>query len=174
MIKNIRHHSAGVAIVEFAIILPLLVVILAGITELGRALYQQNTLYKSVSAGARYLARAANVIDKTTCVLPTGTAAEATARNLVIYGEKAATGSPLLPNLDSADDTVAQITISSNLEDDFPKTDLDGVSVTEDICVISINAEVNFKGIFGEIVIPFSTIGTFKIRAETEERYIGL
>jgi len=176
MIKKIRQYTAGVAIVEFAIILPLLIIILAGITELGRALYQQNTLYKSVSAGARYLARAADVLDDNCDPItgPTWTAALATARNLVIYGEKTATASPLLPGLDSGDSAIAQIVILPRLEDDFPKTDLDGATVTEDICVISVNAEVNFQGIFGEIVIPFSTIGTFKIRAETEERYIGL
>ena len=45
--------QGGVAMVEFAIVLPLLILILFGTTEIGRALYQQNALYKAVSTGSR-------------------------------------------------------------------------------------------------------------------------
>ena len=46
----------GVAAVEMGIVLGLLVVIVFGITELGRALYQYDALTKSARAAARYLA----------------------------------------------------------------------------------------------------------------------
>lgn len=161
-------HS-GVAMLEFAIILPLLLMILFGITELGRALYQQNTLYKAVSTGSRYLARAGNIIN-TDCVPQTGwTTATDTAQNLIIYGATTAGSTPLIPNLDAA----TAITINAGSRE-LTKTPLEGEEVVEQVCIITITAEAAFAGLFGEVVIPFTSIETFMIRAETEDRYIGL
>lgn len=82
---NARHPplQRGVALVEFALILPLLLLLALLATEFGRALYQYNTLAKSVRDAARYLS-----------VQAPGTRI-AEARNLVVYGSVAATGAPL-------------------------------------------------------------------------------
>ncbi len=156
--------------VEFAIVLPLLVMLLFGITELGRALYQENTLYKSVSSGARYLARVNDILtfdDEGNCTTvgdwPDATSHSA-AENLIVYGNTLGVGPPLLPNLD--DSGAVTITVESR---SLIKTD-----ETVATCVIIVQAETAFSGFFGEIVIPFTSIETFFIRAETEERYIGL
>ncbi|MCW8917683.1 MAG: pilus assembly protein [Gammaproteobacteria bacterium] len=164
--------SRGVAMVEFAIVLPLLLMLLFGITELGRALYQQNSLYKAVASGARYLARVNDVLafDTNGNCTTAGPAwpdsgSLTAAQNLIIYGNTAVTGTPLIPNLDASD--AVTITVAPH---PLPKTD----GSTVNVCVITINAEAEFSGLFGAIVIPFTTLETFKIRAETEERYIGL
>ena len=156
--------------VEFAIVLPLLVMLLFGITELGRALYQQNTLYKSVSSGARYLARVNGVLtvnDEGGCTSvgawPDTTSLSA-AENLIVYGNTSGDGAPLLPNLDDSNAVTIAVESRSLIKTD--KTVL--------TCVITVDAEAAFAGFFGEIVIPFTSIETFVIRAETEERYIGL
>ena len=47
----------GVAAVEFGLLLPLLVVMLFGTTELGRAIYSYNTLDKTVRDAARHLSQ---------------------------------------------------------------------------------------------------------------------
>ena len=155
--------------VEFAIVLPLLILILFGTTEIGRALYQQNALYKAVSTGSRYLARVNGILD-TDCVQQTGWGdAVTTTQNLIIYGTTAVTPSPLIPNLDA----VGAITITIR-DPDLTKTPLDGEAVSEKICVITINAEADFSGLFGDVAIPFTNIQPLMIRAETEERYIGL
>lgn len=51
------HHSKqnGVAAIEFAILLLPMIVILLGITEFGRAIYQYNTVTKAVRDATRYL-----------------------------------------------------------------------------------------------------------------------
>lgn len=74
-----RHHR-GVALVEFTLILPLLLILTFITTEFGRALYQYNTLAKSVRDAARYLS----------IQLPNTKITEA--RNLVVYGNTAGTG----------------------------------------------------------------------------------
>ena len=163
--------------VEFAIVLPLMVMLLFAITELGRALYQQNTLYKSVSSGARYLARVNDVTD----VLAIDDAGNCTtlaeswpdnssrdaAENLIIYGNLTGEGAPLLPNLDDIDAVTIKV-------ESRPLRKTDETTPTVPTCVITVDAKAAFSGFFGEIVIPFTSIETFDIHAETEERYIGL
>jgi hypothetical protein len=49
--------EAGVAAIEMALLLPLLILLLFGVTEFGRATYQYNALAKSVRDSARYLSQ---------------------------------------------------------------------------------------------------------------------
>lgn len=61
--KPLTQHPAtvkqqqGIAVVEFTIALPLLLFIMFAGAEVGRLLYQYNTLAKATEDGARYLAR---------------------------------------------------------------------------------------------------------------------
>jgi Flp pilus assembly protein TadG len=64
----------GTAAVEMALLMPILLVILAGITEVGYAFYQASTLERGLRAGATYAARAD---------LPLSAAAITTTENLV-------------------------------------------------------------------------------------------
>ena len=84
-VSNMKHKQAqaGAAIVEFALILPLLLILTFITTEFGRALYQYNILTKSVRNAARYLAiqsPGARIIESA---------------NLVVYGSLDNTGLPL-------------------------------------------------------------------------------
>lgn len=76
-------RQQGVALVEFALLLPFMLVLTFTVTEIGRAYYQYNTIAKSVREAARYLSvRAPNVdVDK--------------ARNIVVYGNPNGQGAPL-------------------------------------------------------------------------------
>jgi len=73
----------GVALVEFALILPFLLLLSLITVEFGRAIWQYNTLTKSVRDAARYLS------------LQTPGTKMAQAKNLVVYGNLAGTGAPL-------------------------------------------------------------------------------
>ena len=78
-------RQKGVAIVEFALILPFLLLLTFITTEFGRAIWQYNTLTKSVRDSARYLS----------IQTPGDPVAIAKARNLTVYGNLAGTGTPL-------------------------------------------------------------------------------
>ena len=78
-----KHKQSGTAIVEFALVLPLLLILTFITTEFGRALYQYNILTKSVRNAARYLA-----------IQSPGTKITESS-NLVVYGSLRNTGSPL-------------------------------------------------------------------------------
>lgn len=86
-----KRTQRGVALVEFALVLPLLVLLAMITAEVGRALYQYNTLAKAVRDGARYLSVRVASPDNTSH-----------AKNLVVFGNTAGTGNPLLPGLSLA------------------------------------------------------------------------
>jgi Flp pilus assembly protein TadG len=85
-----NQNQRGVALIEFALVLPLLLVLTFMVTEFGRAIYQYGVLTKSVRDAARYL----------TIQTPNTKAAEAA--NLVVYGTTTAGTTPLVPGLTTA------------------------------------------------------------------------
>ena len=82
--KNREH---GVALVEFAFVLPLLLLLSLACTELGRAVYRYNSTAKVVRNAVRYLS------------MQTPGTHVTEARNLVLYGNVAGTGPLLDPAL---------------------------------------------------------------------------
>jgi Flp pilus assembly protein TadG len=97
--------QGGTAAIEFLIAVPLLLLLLIGVSEFGRILYQYNTLTKSTRDAARYLSANARWGSTGTIVLDSTDITET--RNLVVYGNTAGTGDSLLPNLVPADVSVS-------------------------------------------------------------------
>lgn len=85
-----RRTQQGVALVELALIIPLLLLMTFITTEFGRAMYEYNAVVKSTRDAVRYLS-----------VQTPGTKITE-ARNLVVYGNTAGTGSPLARGLSLA------------------------------------------------------------------------
>ncbi len=54
---RLTRDARGNAVVEFALVLPLLLLLLTGITEIGRAYYQANAVEKGLRAGALFVGR---------------------------------------------------------------------------------------------------------------------
>lgn len=85
----------GASTVEFAMLLPLLLLLVVMVSEFGIRFYQLNTLTKSVQDAARYLSDVS--------VNKTNTAADYTiAGNLAVYGNTTGTGNPVLSGLTTA------------------------------------------------------------------------
>lgn len=91
------HKQRGVATIEFAICAPVLFLMMLATAELGRAMFQYNTLVKTVRDGARYVATNAAV--GTTRVVSISTDRRNETINLVRTGNVAGTGAALLPGL---------------------------------------------------------------------------
>ncbi len=79
----------GSALAELALSMGLLVALVFGITEFGRAIYQYDTIAKAARDAARYLSTQspgnATAIGDATC--------------LAVYGNPSCTGNPLVPGL---------------------------------------------------------------------------
>jgi Flp pilus assembly protein TadG len=104
MVLSAIGHERGVATVEFAVVLPLMLLLILGVTEIGRAIVRYNAVTKAVRDGARYAA--AQALLGTTGVVNVDAALQSDVANLVVYGNTAGTGSPLVEGL-----TTAQITV---------------------------------------------------------------
>jgi len=155
--------------VELAIVIIPLVMIVFGITELGRALYQDNSLTKAVNIGARYIARQPDLLyppyaENNPCgVADSGrwSNVQGEAKNLIICGRRDCSGEePVVPGLVEDHITIGTPELVTGY----------GGSPA---CVIEVSARTPFSPIFGDVVIPFTSVGLFDLTARTEERYIG-
>ena len=90
-----KTRQKGTAIVEFALILPLLLMLTMITTEFGRAIYQYNTIVKSLRNATRYLSLQTPITDTKITA----------AKNLVVFGNIAGDGPALVPGL-----TLSQVT----------------------------------------------------------------
>ena len=95
---NLLRRDNGGAIIEMAIVFPILLLLFVGVAEVGRLFYTYTTLAKATKLGARYLSNQRNIT--------TGTTAERDAlvlqaKHLVVCGYQDCTGrSPIVPGLD--------------------------------------------------------------------------
>lgn len=94
---NKRLKQAGLATIEMMIVTPVLLLLMLGVSELGKAFMQQNTLNKSVRDAARQVSSFALLGTTGTVLITPALAADA--RNLVVFGNVAGLGNPQLPGL---------------------------------------------------------------------------
>ena len=87
-LHRLRRDESGVQLVEAAIVVPIFLVLFAATAEFGRYFYEYTTLAKATRVGARFLTTS-----------EVGTVGDTAAKNIVVFGNAAGTGSPLLPNL---------------------------------------------------------------------------
>lgn len=87
-LQRLRRDERGIQLVEAAIVVPIFLVLFAATAEFGRFFYEYTTLAKAARGGARYLSTS-----------EVGTVGDTAAKNIVVFGNPAGTGSPLLPNL---------------------------------------------------------------------------
>jgi Flp pilus assembly protein TadG len=94
---NRRVRITGLAVVEAAIVLPLLLLLMLAVGEVGRAFIQYTLLSHRVTAAARFVAD--NAYQGTTGVPTLTNAVASQARNLVIYGTTVNSSFPAVPGL---------------------------------------------------------------------------
>lgn len=85
--KKSRRTQHGAALIELALITPMLLLLTFITTEFGRAVYEYNAVVKSTRDAVRYLS------------VQTPNTHITEARNLIVYGNTAGTGAPLARGL---------------------------------------------------------------------------
>jgi Flp pilus assembly protein TadG len=154
------NKARGAALVELALVLPVVLMMVFGITELGRALFQLNSLAKAADGGVRYLSRSWAVLDENCQPTAGWSAAAAATANYVVFGNSGGQGQPRLPGLSAAGVTVTAV--------------YGEVAGSEDpACIIQVEASVPFQGVFGDNVVPFTQLGPIDLTTRREARYIG-
>ena len=128
------HKQKGSSTVEFALVIPLLLLLIVMGSEFGIMFYRLNALTKSVDIATRYLSDIEH-------------SSTATAKNLAVYGNPTGTGPAIVPGL-----TVANIVISN------PNAQHVEVAVTYDAQLIlggTLDALMNY----GKKIMPGSVGG---------------
>jgi len=107
MMRKAFHRQTGIATVEFAIVLPVLVILLLATTEIGRAMVRYNALTKAVQEGARYAA--AYALLGSTGAVNVDAQLLTEVRNVVVYGNTSGLGRPVLGGLQTAQVNVVDL-----------------------------------------------------------------
>lgn len=122
-VSSFIHEDSAAAAVEFAIVLPLLLVLFAGFVEFGDMLLQQIYLEKAARDAGRYLSQWSG---DPTCTTSTGCAGSpgticssgnpstvaTAATNLVLYNSLCSATTPLIANLTASDVVITEPTSS--------------------------------------------------------------
>jgi Flp pilus assembly protein TadG len=87
-VSAFRRDDRGVQLVELALVMPVLILLFAAVAEFGRYYQSYTTLAKGTRVAARYLATA-----------PYAGCEDLAAKNLLVYGNVAGTGSPIVNGL---------------------------------------------------------------------------
>jgi Flp pilus assembly protein TadG len=126
-----RQPAKGLAIIEMAIILPILILLTLAAGEFGRAFIQYSRLSHRVQSAARFVAE--NALQGTTGVALLTATVHTQARNLVVYGTPSVGTTPAVPGL-SPDDVVVTVTPAG---------------------VISVSINYAYKPVIGEVFPAF-------------------
>ncbi|HYJ89025.1 MAG TPA: TadE family protein [Pyrinomonadaceae bacterium] len=101
-IRRLGRNERGVQLAELAIVLPVLLILFGATAEFGRYFYEYTTLAKAARIGTRYLITA-----------DVSTVEYDNAKNLVVFGNTAGTGAPLIDGL-----TVDHVIVTAKNSDD--------------------------------------------------------
>jgi Flp pilus assembly protein TadG len=116
--RSVASHrrQRGLAMVEFAISAPVMLLLLFGTVEFGHFMIEYSTLNDSVRDAARYVANVA--LNGTDGLLVQGgawTTLVGQGQNLAVYGNLSGTGTPLLPSLAPAQIAMTADTATNNI-----------------------------------------------------------
>lgn len=155
----------GAAALEMTLVMPLLMVLLGGTVEMGRALHHHHVLEMSVRDATRYLSKAAVVgaSASTPCAAPTAGTAVATAQRIAMYGTTLATAPPLLAYWSAAQpQTLCVHSLTRTLTDE--------TGATFDVTVIRMEVGVDYEDLG---LLTLIGIDAMRLTAAHEEVYIG-
>jgi hypothetical protein len=147
--NKIWRNAAGASAVEFALMLPVFLLVTAGMIDLGRALYQTNSIEKGLRAGAMYAARNSYPLTATQ---------KSEAENIVKKGNRTGTGKYLVDGWSDP----ASLNISTTTEV------LDGTPIP----VYHFDAAVPFDPLLPGLLSALD-LDQIKIRLSHEQAYIG-
>ncbi len=155
-IAHALNYQSGLAMVEFAVALPFLLLMLVAFTELGRAFYTYSTLTKSVENGARYIAGESLTSVGHANLTATKILA---ARNLVLYGNIGGHGESLVEGLRSSDITVA-CTYG---------TSAGHCATNNGVAPLTVSAELSFSPVMGDTLnrVVGQNVFPVKLRASS-------
>ncbi len=157
--------TRGTSLIEMGLLMPLLLVLMGGLLEVGRALHHHHVLETSVRDAARYLARVPDVGQPvgTPCGAPPAGSAAETARKLAMYGTTLNGVPPLLVYW--SDDQPQEVCIETATRS---LTDENGV--TFDVPVIRMTVAMDYEDLG---LLGLAGLDAVRLTASHEEIHVG-
>lgn len=145
-LRSKANPQRGVAMVEFLISVPFMLLLFAAVSEFGIIFYTQTTLNTAVNDSARFLStQTKNTIGDTVITAEDRT----NATNLVVYGNILGNGQPLVNDLASSDVTITCLYGSTAHSDG---TECNDHAVITSLSAISVKAEVQYVPVLGSML----------------------
>lgn len=163
----------GAALTEFALVLPVLVVVMGFIGEFSRAVYQYHVAEKGVKSAARYLAR---VPDVTSCATSSFDSYKTNAITMAQRGSFDMSDPFVLNNWTTASDVQVSVTCISNPVDPVTKQSPYYGPELIPVITVSTSFEFNDLGMLNIIKLLKSDSqdrGAIEISASHREVYVG-
>lgn len=159
LVKSRRSRSStssGAAVLETAVVLPVIIVLMGGIYDFGRAYATMSAAQKSLRGAVRYLTLQP-------LAFACSSTAQTKARNLALFGNTDGTGNALVHGWKASDISVSVLDIN-----DDPITDCSGVPSLVKIAMTS--SKVPYDSLMWGIVgLPNS----INMSVSHQERWIG-
>lgn len=144
MVIHTDKKQQGIAAIEFAIVVPVMLFLMMATAEFGRVFYHYNTLTKAVQTGARY---ASKPLLSTSELTNIDAAFKQKIQNFVVYGNENGGGAAVLNGFAASNTNVS---ISSNVAD---KT-------------ITIEAQYNYNfSVLGDLPFIGFTLPTLTLKS---------
>ena len=148
-------RQQGLAMVEFTLVLPVLLLLLLSLGEIGRMLYQYNVLLQASRDADRFVAN--NAWDSTLGAVSLGSTLLTQTKNVAVYGVPANTGTAVVSGLTTGNVVVAAV-----------GTDHVRVTITYTFCPVigAGNCTGSLPGFFGnQIALSIPLVATTVMRA---------
>ncbi|WP_352628297.1 TadE/TadG family type IV pilus assembly protein [Mesorhizobium sp. M0227] len=164
-LHRFRHDRSGTALVEMALIAPLMLVLSAGVFEFGNLIHEKLLMEAGLSDGARFAARCNSQL-YTNAGLTIDCANVAT--NIAVFGNAAGTGNARVSGWQKADVTVT-IAASGSCHDAVVAGVTQYRSTTAQVCIVRAAGTLDYSDVG---MLSLLSIGPITLNGFHEERLI--
>ncbi|RWM06572.1 MAG: pilus assembly protein [Mesorhizobium sp.] len=141
-LARFSRDQCGAVLVEMTLVAPLMLTLSAGVFEFGNLIHDKLLMEAGLTDGARFAARCNSQIYTDAGLAAINCASIAT--NIAVYGNVAGTGSPRVPNWQTANVTV---TIGTGCHDAVVGGVTQYRSTTAQVCVVQASGTYPYTGI---------------------------
>ncbi len=164
LFRRLKRDRDGAALVELTLLMPVLIALMVGVAEIGRAMHQQHIIAKSVRDAARTLARDPRLFDPATgCSTSIPAALQSQIETIVLKGTLDPTANFLISYWDNpATEVTITVACTPPGSLDSPVGLNPATSTMHDIPVVTVQGQVPFDdiGLFSLVGLTAPTLRT--------------
>lgn len=170
-----RQNTQGIAAVEFALLLPVLVLLLFGTMEIGRAVSDYQAVVKGVRDASRYVTRLTAVTCPAAGPYTLAGTAAAQAANMAMAGMVASPAATDLPlNYWTDASTVGVIVDCIDNPLNGGERTYGGIYAAQPfVPKVTVTADVPLIPLFGDLIVGANDAGVFTMSARHSQLHIG-